>query len=116
MPLNAVLGGHLGLQMNGNVRMVEDPALQTGIQRLRTIRKRALLLWAGAIPVFGALGFLRVPEGLFGALAIGWFATWCVTVLQHGLAACPACNRRFRIKGLYGNAFTSKCMHCGLAI
>jgi hypothetical protein len=47
-------------------------------------------------------------------IGFGWFVAWVVAVIRHATWKCPRCHKPFYHKWWYGNAFSTKCLHCGL--
>ncbi len=94
----------------------DDPAVIAGLKDLRKQRHRVLFLFLGAIPVFLPLFWLQLPLWLLAPLVIAWFLTWCGTIWQYTFASCPACRQFVRIGGFAGNAFTRRCVNCGLSL
>lgn|GEM_PF-4056197 len=80
-------------------------------------RRRRLLfiaVWLGWMPagyIFARLNGTDQPPGWsLGLWAIPFF--W--TGFRANKLQCPRCRRSFVSRGLHGNAFTGKCLNCGL--
>ncbi len=92
------------------------------IAKLRIIRRRRLLSFAGvpiAFACIGAFAFLFEHSALitiFPILGTCWFIGSGFTWLIHSLSICPSCNNFFFLRGLYGNVFSWKCLNCGLPL
>ena len=87
----------------------------------REYYRNNIILWglfAGFIPGVQILGFLFVLIFDLNAIpwwiAFGWFIAFAVAVIRHSMWKCPRCHKPFYHKWWYRNAFTTKCLHCGL--
>lgn len=91
-------------------------------------RARALgwaLFWLFAAGVGGGMlcEFLKDKGWMErGPADVLWLAVFVLPAMVNLIVAhlrwtswpCPRCGRPFRAKWFYGNAFTSRCLHCGL--
>lgn len=88
----------------------------TGLRRRRLLAIFCFVAW---IPVMVAVG--PVAERLFGESAAMNIVVSVVTWMLFTSAAfirmqCPHCGRPLLQKGWYGNAFSRRCMSCGIRI
>src|SRR3954453_10491004 len=97
------------------------PFLPGVTYRWDALRLRRLLFWSLFItylPASFALGLglqlVTDSERAFPITAGVWVAAMMVTGWSLALWKCPRCSHRFGLRGLYGNLFTRKCLHCGL--
>ncbi len=103
-----------------NAWKVENPAPVTAYQRrwLLRARLRNRLIWiAFAVIVFKVFfdmaGVALLVIDLTAACA---FFVLLTSMLIIFLNSCPRCNKNFYSSGFRGsNAFTNRCMNCGLA-
>ena len=68
------------------------------------------------LPFTAIVVAVQPPGWLLMPIGILWFGTWVVLALVHGFYRCPACRHFFNWRLLYGNHFTSRCLHCGISI
>lgn len=54
------------------------------------------------------------PNALFPIVMVMWLPGCVLLGFKVFEFACPRCGESFYTKGLSGNPYTSKCMHCGL--
>ena len=94
----------------------EAEVIDRSIRRHARLRVWLLGIWVCAVPVLSVIGMSGPPAWLMVGLMVGVFGSWVVLGLAHQLYRCPRCHRFFHVRGLYGNAFTSKCLNCSLPL
>jgi hypothetical protein len=99
-----------------DLRAGGNDAVDRSLHRHSRLRLWLLGIWICAVPVLYIIGMLRPPGWLMAGLLVSVFISWLALVLAHQLYRCPRCRRFFHVRGLYGNAFTSKCLNCGLPL
>ena len=87
-----------------------------GLAHLFKLRLWLWGTWLAFVPLAVIAAVLKPPESIVTPIAVFLFGSWVVHALVHVLYRCPACRRLFHLRGLYGNAFTPRCLHCGLDI
>ncbi len=90
--------------------------VRQGLARLYRLRMWLWGLWLAVFPFMVIAVAVQPPAWLLKPLGTIWFGTWVVLALVHGFYRCPACRHFFHLRSMYGNAFTSKCLHCGISI
>lgn len=90
---------------------------------LRKSRRLGWLTFFGFAPAAVVVGGLSTL--LFGKEATNAYFPWIgvpfliATAFAQMNAAyqpCPSCGKTFAVRALYGNPFTSSCLHCGAKI
>src|SRR5438105_4465752 len=87
-----------------------------GLERIRRLRRLQWGLWLGFIPFALIAVALQPPDWLLLPIGVLWFISFVVISIVHGASRCPACRNSFNYRWGFGNAFTSKCMNCGLRL
>jgi hypothetical protein len=90
--------------------------VRQGLARLHKLRLWLWGTWLAFLPFMAIVVAVQPPEWLLMPIGILWFGTWVVLALVHGFYRCPACRHFFNWRLLYGNPFTSRCLHCGVSI
>jgi predicted RNA-binding Zn-ribbon protein involved in translation (DUF1610 family) len=57
-----------------------------------------------------------VADVLFYVLAPIWLVGTLITASKLAAFRCPRCGQHFYLKGLVGNGFARRCMHCRLPV
>ena len=93
---------------------------------LRFLNRRYWLVFIGYVPVAGGLSYLLFEitksDILSPILALAWMVYWVYCGIQLGAFVCPRCDCKFfsrplRLFGMelgYHNAYSGKCLNCGL--
>jgi hypothetical protein len=68
------------------------------------------------IPVVVILFMMRLPEWLILVSAVGLICMGIVIAFMLGFSRCPDCKQYFHVRGMTGNIFSGKCLHCGIMI
>lgn len=67
-------------------------------------------------PVILVVAMAGPPGWLMGGFVGAALILWVALVMAHQFYRCPRCHRFFHVRGVYGNAFASKCLNCGLPL
>lgn len=82
----------------------------------RAIRLGMVTLSATLIPALWLADLLGAEGPGSVAVLLAWFVTWAALAVGLFLFRCPQCERPFhRGNGLL-DAFTTRCVHCGLSL
>ncbi len=90
-------------------------------QQWREYRKRwiiLLIILFTSLP--GVLLFALLLQRLLHSdiatsiAAFAWMLAFLVAAIRIGTWPCPRCGKSFHSRWLIGNAFTGRCLHCGL--
>jgi hypothetical protein len=91
-----------------------------GLQRLRRIR---LEFWLGclgwiAVNIIAVTVVARFDDGGLVTSVIQGLSTLGLAFLlgRAAYAKCPSCGETFAARGVWGNFFTRRCLHCGQGI
>ena len=103
---------------NKNTQVDLSPDAETALLTIRRLRGWMIVAFIGALPVFGAMIWLNLPEFVFWWVAILWFTAWMILVTCYAYARCPVCHKPFNKSGAFGqvNPITTECMHCGVSL
>jgi hypothetical protein len=93
-----------------------ETRIQKGLSKIKKLRLFLSTLWLSFIPFVLIVSFLRQPDWIITFIGIAWVILFVVFGMIHAFVRCPACNKPFNFRGLYGNPFTSKCLHCGISL
>ena len=94
----------------------------------RDLRRRRIIVWGvffGYIPgvvilsiIVGAVKSLITGDArtgnIFPWIAFLWMVAWPAAIIWHASFRCPRCNQPFVWRWGWSNAFTRRCVHCGL--
>jgi hypothetical protein len=89
----------------------------------RDLRRRDVLCLAafalylpGAVVLFLALGAIAHDWTIRyeSWLGLGWFGIFAAALIYHGRFRCPNCGKPFFSNDRWRNAFSSKCLNCGI--
>jgi hypothetical protein len=99
-------------------KVILSPEAEAALLTIRRLRGGMIVAVVGALPVFGAIIWLHLPEFVFSYVAIIWSAAWMILVIWYSYAKCPVCHKLFNMSGVFGpmNPITTECMHCGLSL
>jgi hypothetical protein len=95
------------------------PGYEQDWKDYKRIRNRWLFVFAGYIPVVGAVGFISIK--LFKTfvpafiVAFLWMALFLITGIRVNVWLCPRCGEWFSGTWWYNLGFLARrCVHCGL--
>ena len=101
--------------------METEPRIAEGLLNIRRARRRVLLLLLSLLPVSVLLAETAGSDRAVSCWVVLWAMLFVVALFRLGLSECPRCGNWYHAKcrgflGRYGNAFTRKCLNCGLSI
>lgn len=87
-------------------------------QQYRVYSARYWLLFLGYVPAvffFGwLLSFVFNDNLAHGIAAFGWMGLWIIAGQGYVGFRCPRCGNKFFARPGFHNAFSGKCLNCGL--
>ena len=94
----------------------EQPQVETALRRIRSLHVVLTAVLIGYIPAVFILYVMQLPELLIIAASVLFILLGIGTALVIGFARCPSCNNHFHVRGMTGNVFVRRCLHCGVAL
>ncbi len=94
----------------------DQQIIAAGLKRIRFLRRFLLVIVILFAPLVYVMAMRELPLRLIMTIGIAWICVGVVVELLIGFARCPACRGYFHVRGMSGNIFAKKCMHCGVAL
>lgn len=94
----------------------DQNAARPPLHRISTLHRVMLGILIGYIPLVFLLYLAQLPEWLIIGAAVVLVCMGMVVAFAIGYSRCPACGQFFHVRGMSGNIFVRKCLHCGLPL
>jgi len=94
----------------------EQAPTASALRKIKSMHRWMIGILIAYIPVVILLYLLQLPEWLILVSAVGLICLGIVIAFMLGFSRCPDCKQYFHVRGMTGNIFSGKCLHCGITI
>ena len=99
--------------------MTEKPSQATmdaARGKILMLHRVMVVIMVGYIPLIFITYLLQLPEWFIICCAVSLIFGGVTVAFRIGYSRCPLCNERYHVRGMSGNIFVRKCMHCGIEL